>query len=270
MKKTISKLIILITFFINNWSNIYAANWETSPYSLKPDYLLYKERVKNICDQYKTNKELLKIEDTFDEVQNSFDIDKIKEKHVNDMNNIYKCALIWVQKKSLLLIKDDLTKKNPVLLEKIWQKIESKISKLEITSKSLKCNNSDDKSSIIKLNVLKQSTYETCKYVAYLEYLREYNENIVWSMKENKESYNVDEIIYVNNKNANSIDEEIEHTFKVFPMAFHALSEYENNITIHFLLELIKDDYMILREKLHEVLNPINQVVYKISNAMRK
>ncbi|MDP2396643.1 MAG: hypothetical protein Q8S84_04390 [bacterium] len=53
-------------------------------------------------------------------------------------------------------------------------------------------------------------------------------------------------------------------------MAFHALTEYENNISIHFLLELIKDDYIILREKLHEVINPINQVVYKISNAMRK
>jgi len=66
------------------------------------------------------------------------------------------------------------------------------------------------------------------------------------------------------------INDEITHTYKVFPYAYDAYTEYENNITIHFLLELIKEDYIVLREKLNKVLNPINQVVYKISNAMRK
>jgi hypothetical protein len=33
---------------------------------------------------------------------------------------------------------------------------------------------------------------------------------------------------------------------------------------------LLKDDYLSLREKLHKTLNPINQVVYKIMNAMKK
>lgn len=187
------------------------------------------------------------------------------------MNNIYNCALVNIQKKSLLLIKNDLTKKNPILLERVWKKIDKKIHKLEITFKTLKCNNIEDKTSILKLNLLQQTTYQTCIYISYLEYLREHSnkiESIVpW---DNKKSYSTSEIIFMNNKQLNEIDEEIEHTYKVFPMAFHALTEYENNITIHFLLELIKDDYIIFREKLHKVLNPINQVVYKISNAMRK
>ncbi len=270
MKKIFSIISILIILFINFWNKSYAVNDKSSPYSLKADFWLYKERVKNICDQYKTKKELLKIEDTYEEFSESYDLDEIIEKHVTDMNDIYKCALIWVQKKSLLLIKNDLTKKNPVLLETIWKKIDSKISKLEVTSKSMKCNNSDDKSSIIKLNVLQQSTYETCKYIAYLEYLRRYNDQISALTKNKNSSYTNNELLTQYDDNINKIDEEIEHTYKVFPMAFHALSEYENNISIHFLLELIKDDYLILREKLNDVLNPINQVVYKISNAMRK
>ncbi|MDP2396644.1 MAG: hypothetical protein Q8S84_04385 [bacterium] len=47
-----------------------------------------------------------------------------------------------------------------------------------MSTKSLKCNNSDDKSSIIKLNVLQQSTYETCKYLSYLEYIKEHNNKL--------------------------------------------------------------------------------------------
>ncbi len=64
------------------------------------------------------------------------------------------------------------------------------------------------------------------------------------------------------------IDNEIEHSYKMFPLAYHAYSEYENNYSIHVLLELIKEDYMVLRKKLYSALNPINQVVYKIANAM--
>ncbi len=66
------------------------------------------------------------------------------------------------------------------------------------------------------------------------------------------------------------IDQEIAHTYKIFPIAFDMYNQYENNITIHLLLELIKQDYVVYRQKLHKTLNPINQVVYKIANAMKK
>jgi hypothetical protein len=67
-----------------------------------------------------------------------------------------------------------------------------------------------------------------------------------------------------------SLEAEIKHAYKTFPVSYNAYTEYENNFPIHFLLELLKEDYYIFRQKLHEVLNPINQVVYKISNAMKK
>ena len=66
------------------------------------------------------------------------------------------------------------------------------------------------------------------------------------------------------------IQQEIENTIKAFPIVFKAYSEYENNLVSHILLELLREDFLVLREQLHKVLNPINQVVYKISNAMRK
>lgn len=270
MKKiflTFSILIIILSIF----SNVsFAEDKKSSPYSLKTGYSLYKERVKNICDPYKPKKEVLKIEDDYEEVDWNYDFESIKEEHRTNMNNIYKCWLLSIQKKSLLLIKDDLIKKNPSLLEKIWPKIDEQIEKVDSADSSLWCNKLEEKNTIIKLNMLQQTTYQTCKYISYLEYLREHNDKISSIISWKQEKYAIGEIIRLQNERFSEIDEEIEHTYKVFPFAYHAFTEYENNIIIHFLLELIKDDYISLREKLNEVLNPINQVVYKISNAMRK
>jgi|TARA_Y100001960_G_C14620461_1_gene800481 hypothetical protein len=66
------------------------------------------------------------------------------------------------------------------------------------------------------------------------------------------------------------IDAEIEHSYKIYPVAFHAYTEYENNLATHLLLELLKEDFMAFRKSLHKSINPLNQVIYKISNAMKK
>jgi hypothetical protein len=42
------------------------------------------------------------------------------------------------------------------------------------------------------------------------------------------------------NASKNEIAKEISHTYKVFPIAFQAYGEYENNFPIHVLLEVIK------------------------------
>jgi hypothetical protein len=65
-----------------------------------------------------------------------------------------------------------------------------------------------------------------------------------------------------------SINEEIEQSYKTFPIAFNAYSEFENNFPMHFLLEILKEDFAIFRDKLYKTLGPINQVVYKIHEAM--
>jgi hypothetical protein len=54
------------------------------------------------------------------------------------------------------------------------------------------------------------------------------------------------------------------------PIAFTAYKEYENNLPAHLLLQIIKEDYIIIREKLQKAMNPIAQVVYKIANAMQR
>ncbi|MEA3387530.1 MAG: hypothetical protein U9Q66_04055 [Patescibacteria group bacterium] len=56
------------------------------------------------------------------------------------------------------------------------------------------------------------------------------------------------------------------HAKEVFNMAFLAYTEYENNFPIHLLLQILREDFIVFRQKLHEVLNPINQVTYKIVN----
>ena len=256
---------IFISILIIYWNNTFAEEWNKSPFSLQSWYSLYKERVKNICDVYKEKKEIVKIADNYLELETGdFNLSKVKRLHRDNMNSIYKCWILSVQEKALLLIKDKLQS------WKISKKIESKIRLIKLSFNKLKCIQSKEVNPVLKLNVLKQATYQTCKYVSYLEYLREYNTIIENVLPFRWNTYTISNLKNLQEENENNIDEEIVHTYKVFPLAYHAYTEYENNIIVHYLLELIKDDYILVREKLHEVLNPINQVVYKISNAMSK
>ena len=68
----------------------------------------------------------------------------------------------------------------------------------------------------------------------------------------------------------NAIDSEIERTYNTYPIVFQAYNDYENNITSHILLDLLQQDFKVFRLWLHKTLNPLNQVIYKISNAMRR
>lgn len=259
----------------------------------------YECRIKKTCNttEYTDNKkvfnpELFKKADLYKEVEisdvflkSSRDEKPIKKAvsiYKENMNSIYKCAMIWIQKNSILDIKQKLLK-----LDKTWDvkknlepKIENIITKLDITAKSSKCE-SISKEKLNKLWILKQTTQVTCYYGFYIDYLKEYYKdpkNALWiDPKDIKDSASKETQLYLNTEVANKLkniqddlDNELEHSLKIFPIAFHAYSEYENNYPIHFLLDLIKEDYMIFRDKLHEVLNPINQVGYKIINAMKK
>ncbi|MFC1797936.1 hypothetical protein ACFLY2_02030 [Patescibacteria group bacterium] len=148
--------------------------------------------------------------------------------------------------------------------------MDSNISLLKTKMEIFNCNESKEKSSIQKLSVLNQATYQTCKYSSYIEYLKDYNKIIKNNLEKDKNNYNISEIVNIENEKLAELNKEIEHTYKIFPLAFQAYTEYENNISIHILLELLRDDYITLREKLHDAISPINQVVYKIANAMKK
>ncbi|MCD5385343.1 hypothetical protein LRZ95_01605 [Candidatus Gracilibacteria bacterium] len=270
MKILLSTILIITVSSILSFSVIAEDN--TSTYSSKTGYELYKQRVQNICKDYDYNPKIADNLDDYKEIKqkNKYSFNDIKKTHTNNMNNIYKCGLITTQKKSYQLIKDELLKKGSELSQKISGKIDNQITKLDKISQSFKCTKTDDKNSIQKLILLKQATYQTCKYISYLEYLKEYNKNIKNNLDPKKGHYTPLELVQTEKQKLAQLDNEIQHVYKVFPLAFQAYTQYENNITAHILLKLLKEDYIAYREMLHKTLNPINQVVYKISNAMKK
>ena len=85
-----------------------------------------------------------------------------------------------------------------------------------------------------------------CKYTSYLEYIKAFYEktenNAVTTHQEEDTLFTITprELSNEINQTKNAIANEISHTYKVFPIAFHAYSEYENNFPIHFLLEVIQ------------------------------
>lgn len=283
----------LFLIFILIFLNIVITNASSDCENITDDFKKYECRSEKICKKYDENKKVFNFEkykdaNTYKESEASVLVssgleDKVAKKVVSiykeNMNSIYKCAIIQVQKNSILNIKQKL-----LSLDRTWDikksfepKVEDLINKLDMISKSSQCLNIDKQTIFNKLSILRQTTYLTCDYSFYMEYLKTYYSdpiNILWLDKKQIEENNLD---YATKDVANKIkniqkklDTEVNHAYKTFPIAFNAYSEYENNFPIHFLLELIKEDYNIFRNKLHEVLNPINQVVYKISNAMKK
>jgi hypothetical protein len=54
----------------------------------------------------------------------------------------------------------------------------------------------------------------------------------------------------------------------VFQKVYEEYTAYESNYTIHILLVFLRDHFIVIRTKIHNVLTPMNQVVYKIKNVM--
>lgn len=286
MKK--NKIIIFWIIF-SIIININSAFWdEVQTLSDKKWYDLYQERVSLFCSEYKINdnsSEMIYLIDNDNQFKNYdnwwIDINKSlsvwKDQYRKNMDDIYWCATNIVYYRSLKLIKEDLITKNPKLNWRLQNKLNYKINEIEkkIIETSNKCKITWEKNNwIIKKSVLKQVTYEYCKYNFYLEYLKEINQNNINLDEETKNNTEnakwINEVVKKVANKKKEIEKEISDTNKAFPVAFKAYSEYENNITVHILLELLREDYILLREAIHKTLNPINQVSYKISNAMRK
>lgn len=296
MKQKLTYLLIIL-YILNIWiENIYAEDCEIETDIFKK----YQCSIKKNCEipDYTENKKIFNPEkfqkaDSYKELEitdvfattgrNEKPIKKAISIYKENMNSIYKCAMIGIQKKSLLTIKDKLLKLDQTLdiKKNITPKIENVISRLTMASQASKCLEIADKNTVLnKLSILKHTTQQTCEYAFYIHYLKAYYnnpENVV-SMtaeeiknnpSEEYKSYVAKDIATKLTNIQSDLDIELAHSLKIFPIVFHAYSEYENNFPIHFLLELIKEDYIIFRDKLHAVLNPINQVGYKIINAMK-
>lgn len=266
MKNYILKFLYIIIFIW--YKNVFAVSDDCEQKEL---FELYQCRTEKVCEKYKSDKPMV-ITKNFKEAWNDYWLEEAKSDYKKNMGDIYACSTIKTQKKSLEIIKQLIPiEKSWDLKDKIQKDLESKIRKVDLNFKQLKCKNIWKNDIYNKLTVLNQTTYELCRYTNYLEYLRDYNSNInnaLWINQNNNKSYSVTYIASKLKEIQTEIDIELNHTFKVYPIAFNVYSEYENNYIIHVLLELIREDFVTFRDKLYRTISPINQVVYKISNAM--
>ncbi len=300
MKKITWILIFVILFnssFVAN-SEDNSENYTANNEKIDADNFktLYSQNVKEICDKaYNVKSRKVFNSENYESAVNYLNIDtftlqnkqqipfkKAKENYRNNQNSIYKCALIDVQERAIQTTKNKL-----ITIDKVWilkanmtSKLDQLLVKISASKKALTCLKSatNPNDLLTKNDIINESTYELCKYQFYLNYLKNYYsepQNSSWfkvfanSSQQNK-SVNVKQIITDYDTAIISINNEIKHTYKIFPLAFEAYSEYENNFTIHILLTIIKEDYIIVRDLLNNVLAPINQLVYKIKDAMSK
>lgn len=290
-KYILSSLILFLAYFPYA---VFAADCESMPDAFNK----YECRIEQVCKIYDENKKVFNPEkykpahiyenfEISDVFLRSGRIEKPLKKAVSvykeNMNNIYKCSMIGIQKNSIMNIKKLLK------LDKTWEigkaietKIDNILNRLDMVAESTKCLWIDKKTIFNKLSILRQTSYETCKFWFYTDYLKDYYKDPAKALgiseaqiKQNQQdekikNYTSQEVAWKMEWLNKAIDIELFQAYKVFPITFNAYSEYENNYPIHFLLELIKEDYMIFREKLYQMTNPINQVWYKIINAMKR
>lgn len=280
MKKILT-IIIISCFSIN----ISFANTNINAQEIdKKSYDNYKKNVEEHCQSYKENKPVINIEDykiswefeTWQTLNDFYILDSTIWKYKEDMNNIYKCWIIMTQINSMNLILKKLWVNNEIN-KSLSQRMQTQKTKLEMMYKNNKCINTDKDNLNYRLNILKQTTYETCRYNFYMEYLKDYYDNIdlvnlkySTNPEEKPKSISAEWYNQLLNQYITKIDYEISRAYYLFPLSFHAYVEYENYFPIHILLVLIKEDFIKFREKYHKVISPINQVVYKIANAMSK
>lgn len=254
-------------------------------------FSMYECRVKNVCEGYKSEKPVYSVEEytSADGVGSQFQnavshapaLDAAKMLYRKNIGNIYKCALIQAQKNSLTFLLEELEREaSGELNDTVGGQIDLRITRLDRTAETLGCSLTDTQTIHNKLNILRETTTEACKYVSYLEYLKAHYAKAdrfadagqmqasYGTDKKVSQKFTTGEIPAIMSDIEGQIAEEIAHTYKVLPIAFHAYSEYENNFPIHFLLEIVRADFMILRQKLKENLMPIAQLGLKVIGAM--
>ena len=285
-------LLSLLILWIIFWSfKIFAAEDDNSWYQL------YLSRNAELCTEYKPSHPIYTSENNYIDISsitdsdgnsiwesyaiNGNDLEVAQQQYKTTMNNIYKCALLSAQERSL----NSIMEKSELSTSVNTSEYEAKLARLEASREVNNCGNANSSQIVNDLpNVIDQTIFEICKYNNYLEYLFEYNSVIANVIEQDKkslenttswtqqvtQSYNIWKIADLEKQKKAAISEEIEKAYEIYPIALQAYKEYENNLPIHDLLSLFKDDLIEYRLELHKNLTPINQVVYKISNAMKE
>jgi len=280
--KNIKKILSLWIILAILW-NIAVFAWKSEENILKCSWKkwfeLYTCEKKEICN--KENfwqiqwKKIVSLNQTY---KKDTSFSSAKSIYRNNQNLIYKCAILNSQEKAIRELNEKLvnyTDKTGILKTRIIPKINKKLAKINQLLSANKCKvigpNSWTKQ-VLKKITLDQSTLEYCNYRYFLKYLNELEEKN-WAEKnfpKNAKSIPATKLKEIISENKNTILNEINHTDDLYPIAYQTYAQYDSFIKIHIILELLKEDYRVLRDKLYQVLHPINQVVYKIINAQSK
>ena len=256
-------------------------------------YDLYKCQVEKVCleQEYSKNAEKVVKLDKFYEENISYEkvkywflnvekweqksipnIKKAKYLYRENQNKIYKCGIINSQIDAFKNIEEFVKKtdKTSIIKQKTIKKAKTKIDKLKkIYNK--KCEIVTEPTAMKKI-ILDQSSTELCRYMYYLWYLDARNKGSLWiptwSGSKNKEkSIPISAIWEKVSITQKEIVDEMSHSLKLYPLAFDSYVQYDSFFRLHIMLELLKEDYIVFRDKLNNALYPINQVIYKIINA---
>ncbi len=203
-----------------------------------------------------------------------------------NMNWIYKCAILYSRRKALneveMLLKEETTGE---LAKKSQKRIEHNIKEInklilyepKQREKDLeflwKCNRVAYEN-VSRRDILREVTYETCKMRMYMEFLKvDYYKKEIWNLVkqrpwEEKWSFQWNVFSDKYNKMLKKINITVSHSYNVFQRAYEEYTAYESNYMLHIFLVFLRDNFVVVRWKIHNVLTPMNQVAYKIANAM--
>lgn len=190
------------------------------------------------------------------------------------MGTIYACAVINAKLKIIKNLLDNVT----IAKSNIKQGLEKQKSILTKQIDSKYCRNISEGTQelSIKKILLDNTTYQYCnyrQYLYYLDYTSRNNLDLYFKSKNIPNGTTDSSLLketdgtatYIKYQNEH-IKREITHVKEIFPQAIVAYTEFERTYASHIILELILQDYIDLRATLKQLLNPIGQVIYKISN----
>jgi|GEM_PF-1305919 len=201
-------------------------------------------------------------------------LEKAQFVYKETMGTVYACAVLNAKLKIIKNLLNNVT----IAKSNIKQGLEKQESLLSKQLDTKFCRNiSEDKKELsIKKILLDNTTYQYCNYRQYLYYLDYSSRNNLDTYFKSKNIPNgttdssalkeTDGAATYTKYQNEHIKQEIAHVKEVFPQAMVAYTEFERTYASHVILELILQDYIDLRSTLKQLLNPIGQVIYKISN----
>lgn len=289
------KILLSFLLFFSFQASVF---WDEAC-DLRDGYERYLCNVKNTCEIYEPEVRIFNTEKTDKMYLEDYNLSIAKGLYRQNMNDLYRCAILKSQNNAYRIVGQKLKTPFSWNLDDI---ISGQRDRLTEQIDRIQCQKAEIDNFEFKVHVLKESTFEMCKYMHFLEYLRtdhvnnfnnllkekEISENVEALLESNPEewrelyleqwrdpeyklqqkNYTIWEIIELDKETRDEMAEEIQHTKRVYEVAFQTYSNYENNLVVHILLEMLENDFLQLRNKLYSALSPINQVVYKVINAM--